>query len=364
MTGIQTLDQFRVGLLRGVYQGHYQFVQDNFDFLRFGADADPNWVYWDNHVGYLDFALTHIESFFAAYLMLDDQESRDLFYRLMQYRCLGAPHLRIRDGFTWSLLSETVEGMTRYEVGPSTISLEGIRGVRGPLRHYENVPSDGEKISLDCRAGDLAYGLGFGDNRQYFYDRDGVNIRPEAGDFVIDGGACRGDTGVFFARAVGRGGRVFSFDPLPVHQEIIRHNIAQNGLTDNMFAIGKGLSDSTNGIPAIDPELADVASPAFSMLQFGDQVPAIALDDFVRDENIEKIDFIKLDVESFEMAAIIGARETISRFRPKLAISLYHQPQDFFEIPLYLKAHYPFYRLHLNHHTIHQEETVLYALAD
>ena len=76
------------------------------------------------------------------------------------------------------------------------------------------------------------------------------------------------------------------------------------------------------------------------------------------------IDFIKMDVEGFELSALKGAAETIGKYKPKLAISLYHKPEDFLEIPMYLKSKYPFYRFYLDHYTIHNEETVLYATAN
>lgn len=49
------------------------------------------------------------------------------------------------------------------------------------------------------------------------------------------------------------------------------------------------------------------------------------------------------------------------RHQPKLAISLYHKIGDFFEIPLFLKEHFPFYKFYLDHYTIFGEETVRYA---
>ena len=52
---------------------------------------------------------------------------------------------------------------------------------------------------------------------------------------------------------------------------------------------------------------------------------------------IEKINFLKLDVEGSEMATLRGARNSIDRFKPKLAISIYHKPDDFFEIINYIK---------------------------
>jgi hypothetical protein len=83
----------------------------------------------------------------------------------------------------------------------------------------------------------------------------------------------------------------------------------------------------------------------------------------VNTKEIASIDFIKLDVEGAELDSIRGARESILRFKPKLAISLYHKPNDIFELILYVKDKFPFYSLHLDHYTIHGEETVLYCRA-
>jgi hypothetical protein len=61
--------------------------------------------------------------------------------------------------------------------------------------------------------------------------------------------------------------------------------------------------------------------------------------------------------------ALRGGERSIRRWKPKLAISLYHRPEDFFVIPLWLDALGLGYRFHLDHYSIHHEETVLYAVA-
>lgn len=86
-----------------------------------------------------------------------------------------------------------------------------------------------------------------------------------------------------------------------------------------------------------------------------------SIDDFVREHNVPRVDFIKMDIEGSELAALIGAQQVIGQFRPRLAVSLYHRPSDFFEIPLWLSDCFPWYDLHLEHYTIHHEETVLFA---
>ncbi|MEW8382582.1 MAG: FkbM family methyltransferase, partial [Candidatus Thiodiazotropha taylori] len=90
-------------------------------------------------------------------------------------------------------------------------------------------------------------------------------------------------------------------------------------------------------------------------------VPLRTIDSLVDSGEIEKVDFIKLDVEGYELDVLLGAAQSIQKFQPKLAISLYHKPNDIFELITYIRDTYPFYHLHIGHYTIHNEETVLYC---
>jgi hypothetical protein len=56
------------------------------------------------------------------------------------------------------------------------------------------------------------------------------------------------------------------------------------------------------------------------------------LDSIVRELNLERVDFIKMDIEGGELDAVYGAKETITNFKPKMAISVYHRPTDSVEI--------------------------------
>ena len=53
---------------------------------------------------------------------------------------------------------------------------------------------------------------------------------------------------------------------------------------------------------------------------------------------------------------------TIQRDKPKLAICIYHKPEDMTEIPLYIKSLVPEYKLYIRHHSNRYGETVLYAV--
>ena len=73
-------------------------------------------------------------------------------------------------------------------------------------------------------------------------------------------------------------------------------------------------------------------------------------------------DFVKMDIEGSELAALRGMAETIAGRHPRLAISIYHRPQDLWAIPDWVGAHYD--RLYVRQHGAHGFDTVLYAIPD
>ena len=111
-----------------------------------------------------------------------------------------------------------------------------------------------------------------------------------------------------------------------------------------------------------DPIILGGYGPGFNSNNH--KVPLRSIDSLVNTKDIEKIDFIKLDVEGAEMDTLRGAQQSIAHFKPKLAISLYHKPDDLFEIILYIKEKFPFYNCYVDHYTFHSEETVLYCIAN
>jgi hypothetical protein len=68
-----------------------------------------------------------------------------------------------------------------------------------------------------------------------------------------------------------------------------------------------------------------------------------------------------MDIEGAELNALHGAEQTIRTFKPKLAISVYHKPNDLAEIPSYLNNLGLGYEFFLDHFTIYGGETVLFA---
>lgn len=71
--------------------------------------------------------------------------------------------------------------------------------------------------------------------------------------------------------------------------------------------------------------------------------------------------FIKMDIEGAEIDALYGAKETILRNRPKLAICIYHSNEHLYEIPLLIHELVPEYKLSIRHHSYGESESVVYA---
>lgn len=75
------------------------------------------------------------------------------------------------------------------------------------------------------------------------------------------------------------------------------------------------------------------------------------------------VSYIKADVEGCEYEMLLGAKDTIRRYKPKLNIALYHRGEDIFKLPLMIKAIHPDYKFYLRHHPyIPAWDTNLYCI--
>ena len=90
--------------------------------------------------------------------------------------------------------------------------------------------------------------------------------------------------------------------------------------------------------------------------------PCISLDDYVLDNQLPRVDFIKVDVEGGEPQVVVGMHKTIVHFRPIIAIAIYHQPQDLWRIGAAILDVVPDYQLKIGHYSPFRLETVLYAI--
>ena len=140
---------------------------------------------------------------------------------------------------------------------------------------------------------------------------------------VIDVGANIGETMLNFALIVGSKGKVFAFEPVPFSFQKLSMNLSLNEFT-NVIAENLAISDKAEVLyfdPATYYNSGGIfmkKGPSENMLS----VKAVKLDEYINSNNFEKIDFIKIDVEGFELNVLKGAVQSCHKFKPALFIEV------------------------------------------
>ena len=195
--------------------------------------------------------------------------------------------------------------------------------------------------------------------RQYFIKRGAIDLAPAQGDVVLDCGACIGEISMVMAGLVGKLGEIHLFDPVPLHARYCELQASLNPHLSHHFHINVlavGSSSLRSLVPLTDlNEISPGGIP-------GNAFSTISIDDYVSEKNLSRINFIKMDIEGSELSALNGATNAIQWFRPRLAISTYHKPEDLWEIPHKLMELNSSYKLFFGHHSPIDWESVYYAV--
>jgi FkbM family methyltransferase len=166
------------------------------------------------------------------------------------------------------------------------------------------------------------------------------------GDVVLDCGASDGD----FTREALRAGAklVVSIEISPSSAECIRRNLATEIAGGRVIVYPKGVWDKDDSL-MLNVDDTNFAANSVVMkwgaLHSQVKVPLTTIDKIAAELNLPRVDFIKMDVEGAEVPALHGARDTITRFKPRLAIATEHKPDDQYTIPAAARALRPDYRM-------------------
>jgi FkbM family methyltransferase len=169
---------------------------------------------------------------------------------------------------------------------------------------------------------------------------------------VIDAGAYTGDSARRFAWQLRGRGKIVSLEPDPksfakLHRTRIPGLLALNvGAWHERARLSFSEAGGSSSIGGDGSRQIDVCT----------------IDEIVAQHASRRVDLIKFDVEGAERQALDGAEQTLLRFRPKLQVSVYHHPNDLYELPLRLMAALPNYRWYLGHHGPWHTETDLYGV--
>lgn len=237
-----------------------------------------------------------------------------------------------------------------------------------PIVNVKEIPQEAFIIISSLLHRDDMYkqliGLGY-KNEQIFYPGenmlfcpygtsyfDNTIFKPEDESIFIDGGCFHGETSKRFASWAKSYKGIVAFEPDACNYEISKHNL--EGLKSVTLLKAGLYSENTQltfGRAGID------GSGSHIMENGSEQIEVNTLDSIVG----EKVSFIKLDVEGTELNALKGGRKIIKRDKPKMAICLYHRPEDIWEIPRFVKDLVPEYHMAVRHYMTYCYDTILYC---
>ena len=194
---------------------------------------------------------------------------------------------------------------------------------------------------------DLDYMRGFENKENLQYFEPFLNLQ-KGGECFVDIGGFDGYTTEVFIQHCPEYDEIFFFEPEENNMEIAKHRLKEH---KNIHYFPIGLSNkkqtlrfSTSGSSS---KISDKGELAISVDR---------LDDLIN----RKITFMKMDIEGAEKEAIEGARNLIATHHPKLALSVYHQKDDFWKIPELVLDIRNDYKLYLRHYTEGISETIMY----
>lgn len=377
MTEPITSQQFLTALFAEVFADQQQVQTGNTDYVRFPREAPAGWqkikhrvkeqlvraasargfVYTNrgaaaSMAGRLARITAEADRFAAFYRSLGDEYSREWMIKLLAFSVLGKERVRLprNNADFWSAV-ERVESLVRQprSLMPTRadwhLDLYDLETIGAPVKLHAHRLNILDTFLLE----------------QYRFDHGGVEIAAVPGDVVLDGGGCWGDSALYFAHRVGPQGRVLCFEFLPSNLSIFEQNLGLNReLAERIETVPKALWERSGERVAYTEQGPGTALRAGSNGE-GPAAETVSIDDIVAERDLARVDLIKLDIEGAELAALHGAEKTIRRFRPKLAIAVYHSWDDFITIPPFIAGLGLGYEFYLDHFTIHEEETVLFC---
>jgi len=166
----------------------------------------------------------------------------------------------------------------------------------------------------------------------------------KSGDIVLD---CGANVGVFTKFALQRGASlVVAIEPEPLSLECFRRNLATEIAAGKVIVVPEGVWSCDGSFPLrISPDNPAGHSMAIHDVGRVINVPVSRIDTLVQRLGLERVDYIKMDIEGAEREALSGARDTLTKHRPTLMIESYQRPDDMEVIPDIVSRAYSGYSL-------------------
>jgi FkbM family methyltransferase len=166
----------------------------------------------------------------------------------------------------------------------------------------------------------------------YGYTDGEFDVTVKEGDIVIDAGAWIGD---FSAYAACKGADVYAFEPTKETYDLLcatkeLNDLPHTYIRGKIYPVRKGLGSSECEMSISIKENDSLANKMTldEVFDNTEKISLTTLDRFAEENKLERIDFIKADIEGAERDMLRGATNVLKTFAPKLAICTYHLPDD------------------------------------
>ena len=198
-----------------------------------------------------------------------------------------------------------------------------------------------------------------GNSLDNYFPSDVLPALPPDTIFV-DCGAFDGDSiRAFFEYQGDSFCKIFAFEPDEQNYQKLRQYISTlpADVARRIYVYNAGVGDRRARM-----KFDSTGNTGASFSDLGDaEVDVVPLQEIVHDNHASTV-YVKFDVEGTEWQALKGTQELIERVVPVLAVSIYHRPDDLWQLPLYLKSLNPNYKLYLRTQGEDGMDVICYAV--
>lgn len=251
-----------------------------------------------------------------------------------------------------------------FEKHPTQAMMESIKFYEehiGDIEYNKSLLADEKSKQIYERMIDfrktMKYGYHPGMELPQYFVKDIISYGKD--EVFIDCGGYDGKTSVDFIHEVeNKFKKIVIFEPDFNCESMIKKNLPND---ERIVLIKKGVWNENTELEfvASGDSASHVVENNNNERVNKEFISVVAIDEC---DECKDATFIKMDLEGAEMKALEGARETIIRNRPKLAICIYHSDEDMLNIIRYIHDLVPEYKLYVRHHSRAAIETVLYAV--
>ncbi len=133
-------------------------------------------------------------------------------------------------------------------------------------------------------------------------------VKP--GFTILDIGANIGFYTDILSKLTGPTGSVHAFEPETINFNYLHGNV---GTTKNVTLVNKAVSDKTEPLKIYISKMLNVDHRTYPVDDYSEiiEINATTIDDYMQLSAIAKVDFIKMDIQGFEMTALKGMKKTL-----------------------------------------------------